>query len=202
MTFHRYGTAAPALLAAYGIVRLSGDAQGPGAAWTTGHLLLLGSLALFVPVVRGLRRRHLHPAATAAAAVALTGLAAGIVQAVIDLVVGFRAADRGGMDALFLAVKAHPAVTPAVYTVGPLLFYVGLLALLMTAAIRRPVKTAGGWLAPLLVLLGAAAMALSLDLLVVSAGCYWLALMSSPGKSPESSWRWLLPAARTGRRTA
>ena len=63
--------------------------------------------------------------------------------------VGFRAADRGGMDALFLAVKAHPAVTPAVYTVGPLLFYVGLLALLMTAAIRRPVTTAGGWLAPL-----------------------------------------------------
>ncbi|CAM5597928.1 hypothetical protein SXANM310S_01647 [Streptomyces xanthochromogenes] len=202
MTFPRYGTAATALLAAYGVVRLSGDAQGPGAAWTSGHLLLLGSLALFLPVVAGLRRRHPHPTATAAAAVAHAGLAAGIVQAVIDLVIGFRAADRAGMDALFLAVKAHPGVTPAVYTVGPLLFYVGLLALLMTAAIRRPVKRAGGWLAPLLVLLGAAAMAVSLDLLVVSAGCYWLALTSSPGKSPEPSWRWQLPAGRTGRRTA
>ena len=182
MTPRTYATAAPALLAGYGLVRMSGEAaRSPGVLWTTGHLLLLASLALFVPVVLGLRRRTAHPgAASAAAAVALLGIAAGIVQAAIDLEVGLRAQDRAGMDALFLAVKAHPGVTPAVYTVGPLLFYIGLLALLVTRALARPAK-AGRWLPPVLVLAGTAVMALSLDLMALGALCYWLALAPIPG---------------------
>ncbi|MFG2718422.1 hypothetical protein ACGFW5_08975 [Streptomyces sp. NPDC048416] len=188
MTLRRYGLAAPALLAAYGILRMSGDAQSPGTVWAVGHLLLLGSLALFVPAVLDLRRQaSAATAATAAAVIAVLGLAAGMAQAAIDLVVGLRATDQADMDTLFLAVKAHPAVTPAVYTVGPLLFYVGLLALLVVRSAGRsagrPVGAAR-WLVPLLALAGTAAMAVGLDLLVVGALCYGIALAWAPRTAP------------------
>ncbi|MEV4440242.1 hypothetical protein AB0K09_14675 [Streptomyces sp. NPDC049577] len=174
--------AAPAFLAGYGALRLLGHGDGPGVVWTVGHVLLLSGLALFVPVVRELHRGAGRVAGVAAA-VAWAGLVAGIGQAAVDLVVGLRSADRTAMDALFGAVKSYPGVTPALYTVGPLLFYAGLLALTVTLALRRSAGS-GGW-SPVWVLAGAGLTAAGLALLPVAAVCYWRALAPYVPRAPR-----------------
>lgn len=177
--------AAPALLALYGLVRLIPGSKDPGAGWAAGHLALLLGLALFAPVFLALR--GLAPATTGrrftaalATPAALAGLLASVAQAAIDLVIGFRAHDRAGMDELFGQVQQHAAVKLAVYSVGPLLFYVGLLALLAAATTRRgPV---GPWALPL-VLLGIVLSAVDLDLMPLGSACFLLALAPIPSRA-------------------
>lgn len=96
------------------------------------------------------------------------------VQAVIDLVVGFLAADGEAMSDLFEKVQDVPGVMPAVYTVVPMLFWVGLLALVTLLALFRRGRVPGR--SPLLVLAGTVMMAMSLDLLAAGAVCVGLAL--------------------------
>lgn len=100
------------------------------------------------------------------------GLAASLAQTSIDLYVGLRTSTKAQQNHLFAQIQAHPGVLPAVYQIGPLFFYVGLLALLTVLAARRrlPVRS------PLLVLAGTVAMAASLDLMPVGAALYALAL--------------------------
>ncbi|MFE7353491.1 hypothetical protein ACFU8Q_09850 [Streptomyces sp. NPDC057543] len=175
--------AGPALMAGYGAVRLVGRAvgdYGPGVWWTAAHLLFLAGVLTFVPVFPGLRRLAgerggKRVAAGAAAWAGLLGTAAVAVQAGIDLVVGFVAADEDAMGELFGRVQAVPGVMPLVYTVVPLLFWVGLLGLVtLLAFLRRDVVP--GW-APLLVLAATVLMAASLDLLPVGGLCLGLALL-------------------------
>ncbi|WP_233225903.1 hypothetical protein [Amycolatopsis sp. CA-126428] len=66
----------------------------------------------------------------------------------IDLVAGFRSADRGGMDAYFARIQDVPGVDAAFYSYGPLLFFAGQLALVTLLAAGRRVRP---W-APVLVL--------------------------------------------------
>ncbi|MEU8300836.1 hypothetical protein AB0C04_26565 [Micromonospora sp. NPDC048909] len=151
--------AAPALLLLYGICRLvdglDGD-HGPGWAWNIGHSLFFVSIALFAALAVQLRRmllattprrRALTDAATAAT---LIGAAAFLWVILGDLFAGF--ADAAPLpDPLFL--------------IGPLLFQLGLLALLVRAATVRP-RRLPRW-SPPLVLLGFVALAVNLDLLPV-----------------------------------
>ncbi|MFI6947156.1 hypothetical protein [Streptomyces sp. NPDC050422] len=174
--------AGPALMAGYGVVRLIGRAvgdYGPGVWWSVAHVLFLAGVLTFVPVflglcrtagVRGGRRARLR----AARAVGLLGAAAVAVQAVIDLVVGFLAADEEAMSDMFEKVQDVPGVMPAVYTVVPMLFWLGLLALVTQLAFFRR-DDVPGW-SPLLVLAAVVMMAMSLDLLAVGALCIGLAL--------------------------
>ncbi|MFI6605995.1 hypothetical protein P8A21_24895 [Streptomyces poriferorum] len=174
--------AGPALMAGYGVVRLIGRAAGdygPGVWWSSAHVLFLAGVLAFVPVflslrtaagVRGGRRAGVRLAAGAG----LLGAAAVAVQAVIDLVVGFLAADEEAMSDLFEKVQDVPGVMPAVYTVVPMLFWVGLLALVTLLALFRRGRVPG-W-SPLLVLTGTVMMAMSLDLLAAGAVCVGLAL--------------------------
>ncbi|WLQ35864.1 hypothetical protein P8A18_21620 [Streptomyces castrisilvae] len=174
--------AGPALMAGYGVVRLAGRAvgdYGPGVWWSVAHVLFLAGVLAFVPVFLGLRR----PAGVrgggrtgirVAAAVGLLGAAAVAVQASVDLVVGFLAADKRAMSDMFEKVQDVPGVVPAVYSVVPMLFWLGLLALVtLLAFFRRDVVPARS---PLLVLAGAVTMAVSLDLLAAGALCIGLAL--------------------------
>ncbi|MEU8266707.1 hypothetical protein AB0B89_06020 [Sphaerisporangium sp. NPDC049002] len=174
---------APVFLLAYGVIRLLDGldgVRGPGVAWTTGHAAFLIGLLLFGPVVLGMRRMvaagtaGLRFTATLTAVIALLGVAATAGQAVIDLVVGLRAAGRPEMNDLFQQVQGYPGVGPAFYTVGPVLFYVGLLALVVLLAVLTPGRVSG-W-SPVLVVLGTALMAVDLDLIPVGAICYWLVL--------------------------
>ena len=187
--------AAPAFTAAYGVVRLLGLAQGsygPGLAWTAGHLLFLIGLLLFAPVLLGLHRlvpatsRAQRVIADVALAVALIGLIAFVRQALIDLVVGLRAADHQAMGGLYQQIGDFPGVLPAAfYNVGPLLFEVGLAGLVILLALLPP-RRLPLW-SPVLFLLGAILIAVDLDLLTPGAILFALAL--SPAALPRLAGR-------------
>ncbi|MFJ8014080.1 hypothetical protein [Streptomyces sp. NPDC096339] len=170
---------APLCILAYGAIRLGDPGHGPGPAWTTGHIALLVGVLQFALVFPALRRMTApataagRASAGAAALFGLAGTLAVVVQAAIDLVVGLRAADRPGMERLFEEVQSHPGVLPAVYTVGPTLFYVGLVWLMVQLAVRRRV---GAW-RPALVVLGTATMAVSLDLMPLGGLLFAIALL-------------------------
>ncbi|MFI7353564.1 hypothetical protein ACIBTP_06405 [Streptomyces avidinii] len=171
--------AAPLCMLAYGVIRLSDPDHGPGPAWTAGHIALLAAVLQFAVILPALRRLT-GPArgaarlgAGAATLLGLAGVLAVVVQAAIDLVVGFRATDRPEMARLFEEIQSHPGVLPAVYTVGPMLFYVGLIWLLIHLAVQRRV---GPW-RPVMVLLGTATTAVDLDLLPLGALFFTAALL-------------------------
>lgn len=164
--------AAPVCLAGYGLVRLAAGRNGPDAGWITGHLIFLAGLLLFVPVIDGLRRRsRSRLGGTVSAAITFTGLAAVIAQISIDLYVGFAAADKAAMSRMFTDVKSHAGVQPLVYTVVPLLFYVGLIAL--AALTMRPLGIA-------LTVLSIVLMAADLDLIPLGAVVLLAAFRTRP----------------------
>ncbi|MFG3258261.1 hypothetical protein [Streptomyces sp. NPDC048172] len=182
---------APALMGVYGVVRLidGRDGQhGPGPAWTIGHLFFLGSLLLYGVVIAGVRRRVLAAegggrgrriTVGVLAAVAGVGLAAFVRVAVVDIVVGLRAADAAEKSALSDRYADVPAVLPQpLYELGPVLFMLGLLALLVQYAVTGPRRGGAAALPPLLVLLGFAAIMADLNLLPLGAALLWLALAS------------------------
>lgn len=125
-------TAAPLLVVGYAGLRvldgLDGE-RGPGPAWTAGHLAFLAALVLFVPVLWELRRlAGRGPFATATAGVGLVGAVCAMAQISADLAVGALAADHEAMRAMFARIQGVPGVDLVVYTAGPVLLYVGLLA--------------------------------------------------------------------------
>ncbi|RBQ14648.1 hypothetical protein DP939_39250 [Spongiactinospora rosea] len=174
---------APALMLAYGVVRLidGRDGQhGPGPAWTTGHVIFLVSLLLYGWVIAGLyaRVRTGGPAhrvvAAIGAAVAAFGLVMFVRVAIIDIVIGLEAADAAEKSALGARYADVPAVLPqVVYEIGPVFFMAGLLALLVQYAITGPGRNA---LAPVLVTLGFVAITVDLNYLPAGAALIWLAL--------------------------
>ncbi|WP_157248501.1 hypothetical protein [Nonomuraea typhae] len=171
--------AAPALLLAYGLIRLIDGldgVHGPGWAWTAGHLAFLGSSVLFGVLFWHLVRLAV-PYGGARRAVAGLGVALGwfgalatTVMAVVDLVAGF-AGDRERMGEVIDLVQSVPGVLPAVYQVGPSLLYVGMIVMVAALAPRRV-----PYWSPVL-MAGTAIIPLSLDLIPVAAVCVWLALL-------------------------
>jgi hypothetical protein len=174
--------AAPALMAGYGVVRLATD-RGPGLGWTVGHLLMLAGLVLFAWVIAGLRRAGAGIAANVFAAIAYVGLAASIVQIGVDIVVGLISADKAEKSRHFEAIQAVPGVLPLVYTVVPLFFYLGAVALSILAATTGP-RLAPGW-TPVLILLGTVAAGLSLDYIPVAGLLYLIALTPLALRAPR-----------------
>lgn len=159
--------AAPVLLGGYGVVRLLTD-HGPGVGWTAGHLLFLAGLALFVPVLLTLGDRQ--GAAPIVAAVGLLGVAASMAQVMIDIVVGFLAHDRAGMNALYDQVQSVPGLLPGIYVIGPALFY---LCLIVLAALNQREL---GWWSSVLLAVGTGLTLFSLNLIPVAAVCFLFAL--------------------------
>ncbi|GAA0303322.1 hypothetical protein GCM10010302_47300 [Streptomyces polychromogenes] len=170
--------AGPLCMLAYGVIRLADPGHGPGLAWTAGHLFLLAGVLLFGAVFAGLRRltapagRAGRAGAAVATGLGLAGVAAVVAQAAIDLAVGFQSADRAGMNRLFEEIQSRPGVEPVVYSVGPMLFYVGLLWIVTQLAVRR---RTGLW-RPVAVLAGTAVMGVSLDLIPLGALLFCAAL--------------------------
>ncbi|MFE3761555.1 hypothetical protein ACFXPI_07295 [Streptomyces sp. NPDC059104] len=195
--------AAPLLILAYGAIRLTDPDHGPGPVWTTGHLALTVAMLSFVPVFARLwalarpeAGRAGRLSAGAATVLGLAGTLAVTVQACIDLYVGFRATDRPGMERLFEQVRSHPAVVPAVYEVGPLLFYVGLIWILVQLSARRRVSL---W-SPLAAVAGTATAAVGgLDLMPLAAAFYCASLASPALRIPDGPTGPSGPPAGRGR---
>ncbi|MFJ9946993.1 hypothetical protein [Kitasatospora sp. NPDC091207] len=175
----------PALMALYGGIRLLDGSREPGPGWLVGHTLMLAGLLLFGPVLaalRGLlapRRTAGRIAADVTTGVAFTGLAASVVQISIDLYVGAVAADKADQHRMFESVQSRPGVLPAFYSVGPMLFYVGLLALLVAASAGA--TRALRWWSPVLMLVGTAMTAVDLALIPPAAVLYLVALAPLAG---------------------
>ncbi|MFD6897135.1 hypothetical protein ACFWB0_21650 [Rhodococcus sp. NPDC060086] len=159
---------APLLTVVYGVVRLldSIDGErGPGIAWTVGHLAFLGALGLFAVVVWEMRRRAGRGQfATGTAVVALVGIGCAVVQFGIDLVVGMLATDHAAMSPMFESVQSLPGVELAVYAIGPVLFYLGLIVAACHLVVVGELRA---WSAAF-VTLGVVVAAISLDLLPVA----------------------------------
>jgi hypothetical protein len=176
--------AAPALMFGYGVVRLIDGRDGeygPGLAWTTGHLLFLASLVLFGVVVVQLRRlvssttTAQQVMASVAMVLALAGVVAFVRVIIIDLVVGFRAADNPDMRVVRDDIGNVPGVLPeAVWDLGPLPFVVGLVTLTMLLAVLHP-RLLAAW-SPVLIVIGFACIMVNLNLLPVGAALIGLAL--------------------------
>lgn len=145
------------------------------------------------------RGRGSRTFADAGATLGLLGVAAVTAQASIDLLVGYASVDRDTMNVLFDHIRDLPGVTPAVYTIGPLLFYVGLLLLTVQLAALRAIVF---W-RPLAIVAGVAVSAISLDLIPVGGLLFLLALAplggnvptqpSSPASPAESPARYARP---------
>ncbi|MDI6104037.1 hypothetical protein QLQ12_36150 [Actinoplanes sp. NEAU-A12] len=132
---------APLLTLAYGVIRIIDGldgVRGPGLAWTTGHLAFLGALALFVVVFLWMRRlAGRNVLSTVLTAVASAGALALTVQFGIDVVAGFMADDHLAMSVLTQQVRQNPVVSLVAYDLGPYLFYLGQLALVIQLAVMR-----------------------------------------------------------------
>ncbi|WP_051761187.1 hypothetical protein [Microbispora rosea] len=168
---------APVLVGAYGVARIADGfdgSRGPGLAWTLGHLCFLAALVLFVQIFWRLRTMAGGGVtATAGYAAGLAGALALAAQFTIDIVVGFLSADHDAMGPRFDAVKAIPGVDPVVYTVVPLLFYVGMVVLVARLAAGRRVP----WWSAVLVLAQAVLPLVSKDLIPLGAALLLLAFV-------------------------
>ncbi|MFC7549623.1 hypothetical protein [Plantactinospora sp. GCM10030261] len=126
-------------LAGWVVMRLGGSA-GPNIGWDVAHALWIVSFVLFGAAAYGLyRMAGSSSTGRVALAVAFTGAATLVVQMVIDLAVGWRAADKAAMSDRYDEVFAVPGVELVFFMIGPMLLFAGLLALVVVAAARHTV---------------------------------------------------------------
>ncbi|MFI7003560.1 hypothetical protein [Nocardia sp. NPDC050175] len=159
---------APLFFSGYGVIRLFGLADGrygPGIDWQAAHIVGLIGMVLFVPAVLGMER--LLPRGkwrSGTVIVTLIGLAATIVQFCADIVFAALATDKADMSRLSHEFSAIPGVRPAFYTVGPLLFFLGLIVLtaLLVRAGRLP------WWSPVVLAISTMVPLLTLDLIPIA----------------------------------
>ena len=174
--------AAPLLVLAYGVLRIADGldgVRGPGLAWTVGHLAFLGALTLFIPIFWEMRRMLGRSAvATATLVAGVVGIGCAAAQFTIDIIVGFLAADHDAMSPMFEQVQAVPGVSVAVYSVGPILFYVAQLAFAALLAGHRLVKF---WV-PVAVLAEIVLSVVSKDLIPVGAVLLFVSFLPLMGR--------------------
>ncbi|MFJ8432778.1 hypothetical protein ACIQ9P_15910 [Kitasatospora sp. NPDC094019] len=179
--------AAPVLMALYGGVRLLDGSRDPGPGWLVGH-----SLLLFAPLLLALERapgprRTAGPrvAGRVALGAAFTGLVASLGQIGIDLYVGAVAVDKADQNRLFEAVQSRPGVEPLFYSALPLLFHLGVLALLVGASVGagRVLR----WWSPVLMAVAIVLTAADLAFLPLAAVGQLVALAPLAGFGPGGS---------------
>lgn len=167
-------TAAPLAMTAYGITRIIGRLDGhygPGVDWQLAHLFGLAGMFLFIPVVLTLRTL-IGTGRTVVTGITLAGLAASIVQFSADMILALSAADRAELRTLQHEFSDLPGVRLAVYDVGPLLFFVGIVVMAALTARARRLP----WWSPAFMLLAVALPPIDLNLMPLTGILMLLAL--------------------------
>jgi hypothetical protein len=163
---------APACMLVYGVLRwldgLDGH-HGPGVFWNVGHTFFFVAFVLLATLMVGIR--PLVPRAHATAGVATVAAVAGAAC--------FLWVTLGDLFSSF------PALPDALQLIGPLLFEVGALTLLIQLVLARQVTA---W-SPVLVFLGFLAIAINLDLLPLGAVLVGVGLapLARPALGPADS---------------
>ncbi|SCG67708.1 hypothetical protein [Micromonospora coxensis] len=158
---------APLLLLVYGLFRvadgLDGD-RGNGWAWDVGHVAFGFGILVFAVLALRLHQVLLpagwRPGLTVATAATLLGVAGFLWVVVYDL---------------FPGLEDLAEIPGPIFLLGPALFELGLLALLVRAVVVRP-RLLPPW-GPVLVLVGFVAIAVDLDLLPVGAALVLIGLL-------------------------
>lgn len=157
--------AAPLCLLTYGVLRLLGryvGNYGPGLPWISGHVAAVVGFLLFTPVVLAMGRElPRHRGITATVVVAVLGIVALAVQFGVDVVAALGAADHADLVVAERNFGGLPGVQLAFYDLGPQLFYLGLLVLVVLLVLAKALP----WWGALAVAIGISVPALSLDLL-------------------------------------
>jgi hypothetical protein len=179
--------AAPLLTFTYGVIRILDGldgSRGPGLAWTTGHLAFLGAMVAFVFVFVQLRRMAgRDTVSTVAVAVGTAGALALFGQFAVDVVAGSLSTDHLGMSLLIADIRTTPGVALAVYDVGPYLFYLGQLALVVRLAAMRRISA---W-TPLLVVLDLVTPFVDKDLIPLGAVVLLISFASIAKRTPRTT---------------
>jgi len=183
---------APLLWVAGWTVMRAGGNRGANAGWDIAHSLWIVAFVLF-PVAAGAIARKMTGSVAARIGYGLTvaGCAALGVQVVIDLVVGLVSADHAAMNRHYESVFGTPGVELVFYQLGPILFYLGLPVLLITAALRGTASWAAALLTTGGVLMSAVGHGLpgwarileGIGVLVLGAGL--IAGAGRPGRTAE-----------------
>ncbi|GAA4974223.1 hypothetical protein [Actinoplanes utahensis] len=189
--------AAPLAMTAYGLTRIIGRLDGhygPGLDWQLAHLFGLAGMLLFVPVVFALRTR-IGTGRNLITGITLAGLAATIVQFSADMILALAATDRADLRTRQHEFADLPGVQPAVYDIGPLLFFIGIVALAALATRARHLP----WWSPAMMLLAVALPPVDLNLMPLTGILMLIALHPLHDTTPTPP-RPTTPAVATARR--
>ncbi|MGQ4390147.1 hypothetical protein [Streptomyces sp. SAS_270] len=152
--------AAPAcFLAGWLLMRPIGGQAEPGGWWTAAHAVWLAGFLMFAAMslyfgrlvtggsaaTAGLTAGR-RVALRASVVVVLLSSLANVVQLLLDLVGGFRAANRAELQDMFAGVKDIPGAQALIYGIGAQLVFVGLVGFAVLAAVAQ---RAGAWTAAL-----------------------------------------------------
>ena len=119
------------LVIGYAIL-MARSGRGPDLGWFLSHVFLLIGVALMIPTIIGIRIhliKNTGAAADIGMVLAFVGGLTLIGQFAMDLVVGVLAADQSQMIDLFKRLSSAPIIALPFQSVGPILFYSGLLFL-------------------------------------------------------------------------
>ena len=119
------------LVIGYAIL-MARSGRGPDFGWFLSHVFLLIGVALMIPTTIGIKIyliKNTGAAADIGMVLAFVGGLTLIGQFAMDLVVGVLAADQSQMIDLFKRLSSAPIIALPFQSVGPILFYSGLLFL-------------------------------------------------------------------------
>jgi len=162
-------------------------AQGSNQGWGLAHLLMLGSLFLYVGVILGASQLlGIHKGlwgvlGDGATVLALVGLLLLVSQITIDITVGLLAETPGQMEHMFGKIRAIPGMEYAFYSIGPLLFFLGFFLLILLLARFRVLALWSAGVADVGIIFGVVGMGLNVlpSYLIVplSLGSIWIGFL-------------------------
>jgi len=170
-------------IAAEIILAVPGSNQG----WVPAHFLMLGSLFCYVAVILGANQLlGVHKGlwgvfGDGVTALALVGLLLLVSQITIDITVGLLASTPDEMEQMFGRIRAIPGMEYTFYSIGPLLFFLGLFLLIPLLARFRVLAVWSASVAGAGIIFGVVGMGLNVlpspVLVPLSLGSIWIGFL-------------------------